>query len=179
MKFGASEAFQRAMAGSSWDPGGVVFLDSGAAEASLPAGAAIPLTNVLASYCGIYGNKFQIDGQLIDAEIFFAPEIFLPAVVWEAQILGTRLLNADLGCRLRVEPESLLGVMASAPLITGNLADIMRALLCIHAAKMSFGSPSESIVEVSMVIDHYKKRFAGMLDLASSHEGELKWPHQM
>ncbi len=179
MKFGMSEAFQQAMAGTSLDPRGLIFSDISAVEQPLPEGAAIPLTNVLACHSGIYGNRFQIDGQLIDAEIFFAPEIFLPAIIWEAQILGTRLLGADLGCRLRVAPEGLLGVMASAPLVTGNLADIMRALFCIHAAKHCCASASDSVVEVGMMVDHYKKRFAGMLDSASSQEGELKWPHQM
>lgn len=141
-------------------------------------GMAIPLSKVLACHAEISKIRFLSNGQEVDGEVFFGPEIFLPAVVWEAQSLGQKLLGADLGCRLRAEPHTLFGVRASVPLITGNLADIMRALFCIHAAKKCCGDARHTSIEMGLVIDAYKDKFSGLLEVATQDDGEIKWPHQ-
>ena len=156
----------------------LIFSESGFADESLATGAAIPLSLVLAHHATGLGNQYRVDGVEISPDVFFAPEIFLPAVVWEAQLLGARLLGADLGCRLRVDPSGLFGVTASAPLITGNLADIMRALLCLHAVNACCGASRASIVEMGMIVDAYKNQFSAMVSSADMQDGELKWPQR-
>jgi hypothetical protein len=156
----------------------LIFSESGLGEELLAHGAAIPLSMVLTHHANAQSNQFLVDGIDISPEVFFAPEVFLPAIVWEAQLMGTRLLGADLGCRLRVDPSGLLGVTASVPFVTGNLADIMRALLCLHAVNSCCGNSKEMMVEMGMIVDAYKNQFAAMASSAELKDGELKWPQR-
>lgn len=141
-------------------------------------GPAVPMPLLLAAHAQIQGNNFLTEGRPISAEVFFGPDIFLPAVIWEAQILGRRLMDADLGCRMRAESNSLLGVVATVPMVTGNLADIMRALFCIYAAKNCCAMVRAGDIEMGYVVSAYREKFAVLLETASNVDGEIQWPQQ-
>ncbi len=147
------------------------------ADVSLPDGAAVPLSKVLAAFAEFYRCKFSYLGNPIGSDVIFAGEMLLPAVIWESQIKGHQLLQADLGCRLRLDSASLFGVCAIVPFVTGHMADIVRALLCLHTTRNLFLIAPDASVEISMIVDTYKRHFEGLLE--HTKDGEIQWPHQV
>ncbi len=140
---------------------------------------AVPIRRLLVNRCNLLGCTFVDDGQPIDAETVMSPEMFLPAIAWNAQEGGMALLGEDLGCVLRREPRSRFGAVVSVPPLTGHIVDVIRYLFFQHYTERMFGLRPGLQIDVYPTFETLRRGFADMLQAQHlSPEGEIQWPYQ-
>lgn len=137
----------------------------------------VPVSALLTNIYTLYNNRFTFNGDVVPVSYVMGTTGMLPCVAWGAQDAGHRLLGADLACSLRRDERALFGLRAVVPPVTGNLADIIRGLFFMHAARMLFGLRRDAEIEVSQVYEMFEHEFKDILAQAVfGDSGEIAWP---
>ncbi|MEJ8837570.1 hypothetical protein [Ramlibacter sp. AN1133] len=146
------------------------------AAITLAPGRAVPMHSFLAGLCMVHDCSFTLRGAELAAEHVMAPEMFLPMVAGTAMDDGRYLAGIDLGCGLRVDDGSLFGVRSVVPHLTGHIADVMRALFFMHAARKVFGLRERACIDLTASYEVMNGQFQSLRQALGSQQGEIPWP---
>lgn len=158
-------------------PAGAV-LGYGDAGHLLPV-AAVPMDVMLARHCEKIGCTFVLSAKQLTASQVLTPQMFMPLVTWQAQDDGHRLLDADLGCALRVDPQTLFGLRSVVPHVTGHIVDVVRALFFLNAATRVLGLQPNSEIDLTTTHQSMSDHFSALLESVTQVNGDIPWPRPL
>lgn len=148
-------------------------LASAAADES-PA-AVMAMSRLLANVCGVLNVRFALSSDAVPTSWVMGATALLPCVAVAAEDAAHRLFGISLGVSLRPSEQALFGVRAAVPPVTGNLADIVRALFFMRSAQVLFGLRRDADIDVAEVVATFRPYFKQILDRVEPQEGELPW----
>ena len=132
----------------------------------------ISMSRMLAVFAAQQNCVFTVNGALEEGALVMAPELFLPAITQHADASARSLLGMPLGVTYQTDPESLLGVRAEVPDVTGDEISVVRAAFFTAAAVRIFGIAPHARVECAPVFAAYQNGLLSHLE----QTGPLKWP---
>lgn len=144
---------------------------------AIPSTVVVPVPTLLSNVCRIIGARFTLYGEPVPASYVMSPVGMLPCVALVAQESARRLLDADLGCSLRRDERGTFGLRAVVPAVTGNLADIVRALVFMRCATAVFGLRRNANIDATQIHAAFEGQFRAILQRSNAeHPGEIAWP---
>lgn len=150
-------------------------LEIAAAGALASPAVVVAMPRLLANVCGALNVRFTLGGDAVPPSWVMGSTGLLPCVTVAAEDAAHRLFGISLGATLRPSEQALFGVRAAVPPVTGNLADIVRALFFMRAAQTLFGLRSHADIDVAEVVETFRPYFKQILDRVEPQEGELSW----
>lgn len=151
------------------------------AHLDIPRTQVVPMYEFLTGMCNKLNCRFTFDDETHAPAYIMSEFFFLPALAWSAQQCGQRVFGTDLGCRLVRHADSLFGVRAEVPPVTGHVADILRALVFMQAARDVFSVRQNSVIEMAGIYEGFSAAFTELIGSAAPEQtedkgGEIPWP---
>lgn len=143
---------------------------------AMPA-AVVAVPRLLCNVCDVFNARFTLGDDVVPASWVMGPAGMLPCAAAAAEDAAHRLFGISLGVSLRRDAQALFGLRVGVAPVTGNLADIVRALFFIRSTQDLYGLRRDAVLDVTEVIEIYKAHFDSILSRADTEgTGDLSWP---